>query len=132
MIELIISEFVTITLTILRGVSRTNVTKNCILDVAEVPEPSLLLQLLFLGSEKNINMCFVKLIFRKFEKILRKVFSKRCLLQSFRLLANLLKLDFFKRFPKEISEILKQQLFSVTFTGHAKINPTNKIIKNTR
>ena len=75
MIELIISEFVTITLTILRGVSRTSVTKNYILDIAEVLEPSLLLQLLFLGSEKNINMCFVKLIFRKFEKILRKVFK---------------------------------------------------------
>ena len=56
MIELIISEFVTIALTILKGVSRTpetpkmelcvmlvhgfykltNVTKNCILDIAEI------------------------------------------------------------------------------------------------
>ena len=48
--------------------------------------------------------------------------------QNFRLLANLEKLDFFKWFPQEIFEILEQQLFSISFTGYAKI----KIIQQTK
>ena len=73
MIEIIISEFVTITLALLRGVSRTPPTSKMKLCVTLVqltsyrtpgfPEPPLLLQSLYLGPEQTLNTCFLKLMF---------------------------------------------------------------------
>ena len=73
-------------------------------------------------------------ILKIWENSQENVFSRVCLLQSFRLLANLLNLDFFKRLPLRNFWNSQIATFHHNFnrTCKDKNNSTNKIIKNTR